>query len=80
MFRQILGVSLFVAAMCWSSWGHTEEPDDSIVLPEVEVRATKDSHFEASSQYTITEQDLELQATGRPGDLLRLVQIGRAHV
>lgn len=73
MFRQILGVSLFVAAMCWSSWGHTEEPDDSIVLPEVEVRATKDSHFEASSQYTITEQDLELQATDRPGNLLRLV-------
>ena len=73
MFRQILGIIVFVFAMCWSSWGHTEEPDESIILPEVEVRATRDSHFEAASQYTVTAQDIELQASDRPANLLRMV-------
>ena len=73
MFRQILGIIVFVSAMFWSSSGHTEEPDDAIILPEVEVRATHDSHFEAASQYTVTEQDIELQSSDRPANVLRMV-------
>lgn len=73
MFCQILGLMVFVCTIFWNSLGHTEEPDEAIILPEVEVRATHDSHFEAASQHIITEQDIELQAFDRPANLLRMV-------
>lgn len=73
MLCQILGRIVFVSAMCWNSLGYTEEPEEAILLPEVEVRATHDSHFEAASQYTVTEQDIELQASDRPANVLRMV-------
>lgn len=73
MLCQILGRIVFVSAMCWNSSGYTEEPEEAILLPEVEVRATHDSHFEAVSQYAVTAQDIELQASDRPANVLRMV-------
>ncbi len=53
------------------SIGHPHEPDEDIAtLPEVVVRDQRLG--EAASHRTITEQDIELQPPGRPGDLLRL--------
>ncbi len=53
--------------------GHTEEPDETILLPDVIVTGTHASTFEAASQHIVTEQDIELQVFDRPANLLRLV-------
>ncbi|MEK6801616.1 MAG: TonB-dependent receptor plug domain-containing protein [Nitrospirota bacterium] len=42
-------------------------------MPDVVVTGTQDSAFEAASQHIVTAQDIELQATDRPGNVLRLV-------
>lgn len=70
---QILGLMVFVCTILWNSLGHTEEPDETILLPDIEVTHTHASTFEAASQAIITEQDIELQSLDRPGNLLRLV-------
>ncbi|MDE3243870.1 MAG: Plug domain-containing protein [Nitrospirota bacterium] len=64
---------VFVCTILWNSLGHTEEPDETILLPDIEVTHTHASTFEAASQAIITEQDIELQSLDRPGNLLRLV-------
>ncbi len=73
MSFQIFGLMVFVCTIFWNSLGHTEEPDEAILLSDIEVTHTHASNFEAASQAIITEQDIELQPLDRPGNLLRLV-------
>ncbi|NOU09149.1 MAG: Plug domain-containing protein, partial [Nitrospira sp.] len=70
---RMLGLIVFVCVMGWSSWGYPEEPDEILLVPDVVVRGTQDSVFEAASQHIVTARDIELQATDRPGNVLRLV-------
>lgn len=53
------------------SLSHAHEPDDELTLPEVVVQEERPA--ESASQQTITQQEIERQPPGRPGDLLRLV-------
>lgn len=73
MSCQILGLTIFVCAIGWSSLGYTEEPDEILLVPEVVVTGTQESAFESASQGIITAQDIELQASDRPANILRMV-------
>ncbi len=70
---QVLGLLMCLCGVSWSVSGYAEESDATLDLPEVEVWAAQDAHFEAASQHTVTEQDLELHVSDRPATMLRLV-------
>lgn len=73
MVCQILGRMVFVCVIGWSSLGYTEESDEIFLVPEVVVTGTQESAFESASQVIITAQDIELHASDRPANLLRMV-------
>lgn len=73
MFAQILGRLILVSALCWTSVGRADDADEAFLLPEVVVTGTQESAFESASQGIVTAQDIELQASDRPANLLRMV-------
>lgn len=69
----LMALVVLTATMSGIAHGQTENPEESLVLPEVVVTGVALSHPSAASQHRITEHDIALQAVDRPGNLLRLV-------